>query len=418
VLAAHTVAVAVAEGALSVDQNTTLTLTYPLLIEPQTVVVQSPGSAACALQWAPTAISLTVRLRFGRGALNDVEISLVEPAKIDFGGSALVDPAGCLAAVGGSAGGPITAHLEAAVVTAITTPYVQHARSAVATVLPPLWEHRAQVTVDGGAIRWQFAYRSPPGLPPDRLISHNGTYLHAHLDAGFDADRHLCAVDALPPIGAISPLVTHPPKEPQGPAVLRRVLVVEPPTIARLVWALHRSGLFCRGRAQGLEARLDGYWAADLSPKLAGLVQPGPISARFWPGGVPTARVVELSGSASIELHFPDALLEIAAPVEGVEVVVIRARGQLRTRVALNGVGGAWSLEVADASFESVAIDSPIASLGGLAGAEIEKTVFAVVSGIFDGPVVLPANVPALAHADQVGESLWLWLDGGVFGEP
>ncbi|MEY3014162.1 MAG: hypothetical protein RIT45_2897 [Pseudomonadota bacterium] len=409
-VAATTIGVAVGPGSVGIDADGGLQIAVALTVTPQPLVLQGAG-AACSATWAASGLSLGVDLRFARDPLGTVTVHLAAPPSLQLDAATLEDDGGCFAAAGATATAAILAHVREAVRGGLGPKLTDAARDVVATVLPPGWEFALQTTSAGATLHGDARYQ-PVGA--SGLVAHNGAYLQAALDVGLDAPRHACAVDAAPPSAGPWLLPAQVPLEPAGASVLRRSVVLGGGALARLGWALHRGGWLCRGASTGLEARLGPDWATKIAPSLGALVQPGSVSARFWPGGAPTLRVLDGDGAADLEWVLPDALVEVAAPVDGVELAVLRVAGSLRMRVRLRGVGDAWSLETSAVELESVGVDSPLVPLGTVSPTVLLPLLRAVLGGIFDGPLALPPGSPALVGTRRVGDALWMWIDGGV----
>lgn len=408
-IAATTIPVSLGQASLGVAADAALQLDLVVTVAPHGLVVKGKG-AACSVQWTPAGGLLSTRLRFGRDPLGALAVTLLEPPDLVFGAESIDDVGGCLAALGADAEASVRDHLRAAVRGTVATKVVDAARDVLATVLPAGWE--VAVAIGGGAN--PIAVQTRFIGPDDALIEHNGAFLQARIDLAVDAPRHACALDQAPPESGAWVLPVQAPAAPQGAAVLRRSVAVGGAALGRFAWAIHRAGFLCRGNAPGLEARLGPNWAAQVAPAVAALVQPGTVSARLWPGAAPGLRVLEGETGARLEWTLPDAQVEIAAPVDGVELVVLRITGTLRIVVALRGVGDAWSLEVEAVETDSVTVDSPLVALGTVAPAALAPLLQAVIAGIFDGVLALPPGFPALVGTARTGDGLWLWLDGGV----
>ncbi len=409
-VAATTLAVAVGPGTVGIDADGGLQIDVALTVAPHPLVLQGDG-AACSATWAASGLALSVDLHFSRDPLGSVAVHLAAPPSLQVDAETLEDAGGCFAAAGAAATAAILAHLREALRGSLGPKLTDASRDVVATVLPPEWEFALQTVLAGATLRGDARYQPVGGAG---LITHNGAFLQAALDVGLDAPRHACAVDAEPPPAGPWLLPAQAPLEPAGASVLRRSVVLGGGVLARLGWALHRGGWLCRGASTGLESRLGPDWATQIAPTLGALVQPGSVSARFWPGGTPSLRVLDGEGGADLEWGLPDALVEIAAPVDGVELSVLRVAGSLRMRMRLRGVGDAWSLETSAVELESVGVDSPLVPLGTVSPTVLLPLLRAVLGGIFDGPLALPPGSPALVGTRRVGDALWMWIDGGV----
>jgi hypothetical protein len=173
---------------------------------------------------------------------------------------------------------------------------------------------------------------------------------------------------------------------------------------------------------QGVEEYLPSSWAADLGAPLGAWVEEGRVGARLWPGAVPDLQVVDLTGGAGLALTMAGARLEVTARVVGTELVLLRFDGSLKAtlRVETSGPQGP-RLGLVNAHFDSSEVASPLLKRSGvaLAKATLAAVVEAAVRGIlaplpaFSDGIALD-GAPVVVGSTRVGQSLWLWLDGGV----
>ncbi len=412
-LGALDVALSIADGAASVAQDAVIVLTYPVVIGSHALAVQPATGASCASAWAPSGLTLQLRLDLGRDAFDSVDIRLAGPPTL-VGDGVGVPADACLDAAVGAA---VDAHLRQAVLTAVASRYVDAARHALRAVFPPAWETALQArTGRQGRLQLQTRWRSAEADGP--LLGHNGAYGAAALSIAFDGQRDPCALDAPPPPVVPSAMPVQMPLAPAGLAVLPRAWVLDASTLSRLGWALHRSGALCRSVGRGLESRLPAGWTGAVLPQLGGLVDASPVSAVFWPGTSPTVTLVDASGGgAALQLRTEKALLELVAPVDGVEMVVLRMRGTVRLRVTIVGSVDGIDLVVDDADAEDLAIDSPLAQVQAPDEAATRALLHGALAGIFETTLAFPSGPmapPTLVGSSRTANALWLWMAGGA----
>ena len=405
--------VTMGDGAASVGDEAAIVLTYPVVVGSQPLAVQPAAGASCASAWAPSGLLLQLRLALGRDAFDSVDVRLAGPPTL-VGDATGVPVDACLDA---TAGAIVDAHLRQAVLTAIASRYIDAGRAALRAVFPPTWEASVQTTVGrAGVLRLQTRWEQVE--PDGPLLGHNGAYGAAALAVTIDAERDPCAVDAPPPAIGTPAMPVQMPLAPTGMAILPRAWVLDAPLVSRLGWALHRSGALCRSVGRGLESRLPASWAATLLPALGGLIDASPVSAAFWPGSSPTVTLVDAAdGGAALQVRSEKSLLEVLAPVDGVEMVVLRLRGTVRLRLAIRGGMDGIGLVVDDADAEDLVIDSPLAQVAAPDETTTHQLLRGALAGIFETALAFPSDPSAqltLAGSSRSADALWLWMTGGA----
>lgn len=421
-LAATTLTASVAEGAASITADQDVALTFPITSPDLSLALVADGRAACPLTWQAKGATLSLALHVGRGTDGAVEIVLAGTPSLNVGTDSLKDVGGCLAEVSDQA--KIAAHVRDAAAAALSTPYVNAARAALKAVIPPTLELAASLSVDieGHPVSAQLETRlRPPSSAPvpegGSLIQHNGSYAAIGLDIALNVGRHPCAMDAPPPALQVQQLPVKAPDPTTGGQVLRRALVLDRASLAHISWATTRSGYLCRGVSRGVEKLLTASWAADAVPALGTLVEPGSVGARFWPGSTPTVRVVDVDAGAGLEWQLPDAVLEVSAPVAGVELVVLRVEGSFRLTLKPT-INAGIGLQVVSAAVDSAVLSSPLLPQANMsAGSGLAPAVDAALRGIFAGVLGLGSGAvgdAVVVGSTRVGDHMWLWLEGGA----
>lgn len=414
-VAAANLTLKLGEGTVSFGVVQQLVLSFPLSIAAQALVVQVEGAAACALNYAPTSAVFAFGLRFGRDALGEVDVTLSQPPALSIAANAIA-PGPCRDAVGAVA---LEGAIAAALRDHLSARAIEPAMQLLRAIAPPSFEADLRVPLhDAAGTTAAIAISSKWRSQSDAhsLLTHNGAVASASLDVALDADRHPCAVDAGLPNAAETPLPIYAPQRPEAATVLTRAYTLGPATIERVAWALHRAGYFCRSAVGGVEARLPPGWPAVLPIDVVGLVDVAKVSASFWPGQTPSVKVVSEAGAATIAVRFPDAMVELSAPVDGVELVVLRIRGTLTVKFGLLPAINGLAMKVQTVESEGTVAETLLGPLPGIDAAASAAVLAAAIGGIFDGALALPSIAEAgasVAGARAVGGSLWLWLAGG-----
>ncbi|MBM4344249.1 MAG: hypothetical protein FJ100_12845 [Deltaproteobacteria bacterium] len=383
------------------------------------LAVGRAGEPACALQWSVQSASARVRLRVVRtpaGATQAV-LAAAPELKVQAGKTAPSDP--CLQPLPSGA----ALQIDAAVYSAVQTAWLPRLSDAGLHVLRAIAP--AGLAAGGqwalgsgqGAVQVQTIYPGPTGATPAALGKNYATF---SLSLATLADRDPCAPDVPgPPLAVVETLAPAP--SPLTKAVVRRALVVHQSALVRLAWSAARAGAFCRSGAVAAVPGVPLQWASAVAPELAGWVDDAAAHARLLPHATPVVELVDLAAGPAVAWQLPDATLEIAGRSGGVQAVVFAVRGRVYgvLRPLVTGAGQ-LALHFESGGMDSAVVSSPIA--GGTVSAQaaaLDALVRAALQGMFAPDPVLPLSLllPAGTVATDVrrsGDSLWLWLDGGV----
>ncbi len=420
-VAATTIALAIGEGAATITKDQDIALVFPVTTPVVPLALVQTGRAACALAWQAKSATLTLTLRFGRSTSGAVDVVLANEPTLAVGDDALVDASGCLSGTGDAL--TLSQQIVAAAASALTTDYVKAARATLQTVIPPSLEFAASfaTVLQGAPITGGVQTRYRPvadGPNPSSLLHHNGSFAAIGIDVSFDVSRHPCAMDGQPPQIGVQSLPVKAPEVAASGQVLRRAVVLDRAILGHLAWAAARSGHLCRGLSRGIEKLLPANWANNAVPALGALVEAGAVGATFWPGTTPSVRVIDLDGGGGVEWQLPEAVLEMSAPVAGVELVVLRVEGTFRLVLkpqTASGIG----FSVVAATVDAAVLSSPVLPKADVAaGPGLSLAVDAALKGIFAGALGFSGGTPkdgaVVVGTSRVADQLWLWLEGGA----
>lgn len=422
-LAATTIPLTIGKGAAKITKTQDVALVFPVSSPVVPLALVASGRAACAMTWQATSATLKLTLRFGRATNGAVDVVLASTPSLEVAPTALADNNGCLSVTGQAL--TLAAHLRDAAANALVSGYVKAARETVQTVIPPNLEMAvrlgANIHGDSVVVDLQSRYRAVDDQGEDQpgsLLTHNGSFAAIGLDLGLNVSRHRCAVDAPPPNLSVQALPVKAPVTTASGKVLRRALVLDRALLGHIAWAVARSGYLCRGRSRGVEKLLPVNWANNAVPALGALVEAGAVGARFWPGQTPAVRVIDLDGGAGLEWQLPEAVLEMTAPVAGVELVVLRVEGTFRLNLKAQTANGV-RLSIVSATVDTAVLSSPVLPQADVsAGPGLSLAVEAALKGIFAGTLgltpALPASGAVIVGSSRVADQMWLWLDGGA----
>ena len=381
------------------------------------------GAAACALKWLASGGSAVVSVRFAPLAGGQAQAELVDAPAINWQGPGFSAAEVCLAPLAPTAGASLDQQIRQMLADALLPRLSAAALHAMRASFAPQLALAGQTTV------------GPLGSPPlklkvqsvfaadgsGNLLTRGANLTLARLDAAIDVARHACAVDTAPP--QIAPQASvQPTQVPSGKSLLRRGLNLDEALIAHLGWAWVRAGGWCRQVPLSTAAPISVEWLQEIAPDLAQWLDSAPTAVRLWPHASAEWSVVDWQENPALEWTFSDATLEIVAPVGGAEAVVLTLRGRLRgvLRPAATSAGKVQLL-FAHAAMDSAVVSSPLLGDAVAAGAteRLAQLVSAAIQGISEPAAVLPleALLPSgtvVTAVSRAGDSLWLWLDGGL----
>ncbi|MBP46442.1 MAG: hypothetical protein CMH53_00695 [Myxococcales bacterium] len=415
-LAGTTLNVSVLQGQASISATQDLTLTFPVTAPVTSLAWEVPNQAACALQWQWQGASLEMSFRLARDLSGKVDVTLATAPTLQANQAALNDPSNCLMQTAVGSEGSLEKQLSDIIASTLTASYVNAARSILLTVVPIDYEFSGSAQLSSDASTLDLAARfSKPTDNIASLLRHNGSYAATALDVAMNTQCHPCAEDVPPPKQKVKALPVQPATPPVTSAVLRRAVVFDKALLAHMAWAMTRNGQLCSRVSAGIESLLPTSWAADAAPSLGALVGTGPVGASFWPGQSPTIRLINRDEAAAVEWTIEDSLLEVSAPVAGVELVVLRIEGSFRLTLAPKVSTGAV-LHVVDATVDSAVLSSPLVPGADLsAGGGLVAVVQAALRGIFFNGFGLstgPSN-GVVVGSTHLADQLWIWLAGG-----
>lgn len=408
-----------AQGALQVEAKVGK-LQLPLSIG-------KSGAASCALKWLGNGGKAKLSVRLAPGSAGLAQAELVDAPQLLWkeGGFAVGET--CLAPLGEAAALEVDQEIRQALADALLPRLAASALHALRTAFPGQLAVAGQTPLVqvGSAnlnVRVHSAYADSQGAG---LIQTSAGLAVAQLDVAVDVDRHPCAVDSAPPqLPALAKL--QPTQVPTADGLLRRGINLDSALIAHLTWSWARAGGWCRQTPLNGSAQLSLQWMQEIAPDLADWLDSAPTAVRLWPHASPQVTVIDWQDAPGLLWTVADATLEIIAPVGGAEAVVLTLRGRLRGVLRPTiASGGKVQLVHVQSAMDSAVVSSPMLGDAVAAGGSerLAQVVHFAVKGISEPATVLPldAVLPAGTVATSVtrtGESLWLWLDGGLQPSP
>lgn len=387
------------------------------------MAIGKSGAAACALKWHSPGGNAVVSVRLAQLPGGQAQAELVDAPQLSWQGSGFAAGEVCLTPLGAAVSGQLDQQIRQMLADALLPRLSAAALHVLRTSFAP------QLALSGQSVV------SPAGAPPlkwrvqsgfvadptGELLSRSAGLSVARLDVAVDVDRHPCAVAApppqLPPRAALQPT-----QVPGSKSLLRRGLNLDAALIAHLGWAWVRAGGWCRQAPLSNAAPISVEWLQEIAPDLAQWLDSGPTAVRLWPHASAEWAVIDWQGSPGLQWTFSDATLEIIAPVGGAEAVVLSLRGRLHgvLRPAVTSAGKVQLL-FGHAAMDSAVVSSPLLGDAVAAGAtqRLSQLVSAALQGISEPAAVLPLTslLPAgtvVTSLSRAGDSLWLWLDGGL----
>lgn len=406
-------------------QHLVLTFEIDKVAVPLAVGVQ--GQPACKLNWSSSGGVLQLQLQVIRSLQGQVTPTLAAEPSLVWQMPTLADAEACLKSEPEGTAKALRQHLEAMLRNQAANPLTKSTLNVLATLFPSSLEFAAQFNVDAPWGHPVQARVSADYLQPnlvDQLAIHAGARTAASLAIALDVDRAPTAVDAPLPTGAVAAVAPQPPTAPASKAFVRRALVMDGTAMARVGWAVARSGALARQTTKQFEHAFAPNWAAIAMPDLAQWVDGPPSGARLWPESSPEIKAVDTPSGPAVEWKFDKATLEILGRVADMEVVVLRINGGFRAHVRTAIVGGSnLQLEIVDVQSDDRHVLSPILAANSNSDttpesrAILDQLVDSAVRGIFQQTPVFPLNAllpkgTVATGLTRSGEAFWLWLDG------
>ncbi len=409
----------------SAGQHLVLNFEIDKVVVPLALGVQ--GQPACKLTWSSSGGLLQLQVEVIRSLQGQLAATLAAEPSLVWQMPTLADTESCLKSEPEGTAKALQKHLEAMLRNQAANPLTKSTLNALAALFPPSLEFAAQFHVQAPWAHQVQARVSADFLHPaagEQLAIHAGARTVASLAVGLDVDRAPTAVDAPLPSGAVASVAPQPPTAPVSKAFVRRALVVDGTAMARVGWAVARSGALARQTTKQFEHAFAPNWAAIAMPDLAPWVDGPPSGARLWPESSPEIKAVDTPSGPAAEWKFDKATLEILGRIGDMEVVVLRINGGFRARVRTAIVGGSnLQLEIVDVQSDDRHVLSPI--LAGNSSADssaesraiLDQLVDSALRGIFQQTPVFPLNAllpkgTVATGLTRSGEAFWLWLDG------
>lgn len=381
------------------------------------------GAASCALKWLGNAGKAKLSVRLAPAGGGQVQAELVDAPQLLWKDAGFAAGEACLAPLGDAASQEVDQEIRQVLADALLPRLASSSLHALRTAFPGQLAVAGQTPVGhvGSSslnLRIHNAYADAPG---GSLVQAGAGMAVAQLDVAVDVDRHPCAVDAPPPqLAALAKL--QPTQVPPADGLLRRGINLDSALLAHLTWSWARAGGWCRQTPLSGSTQLSLQWLQEIAPDLADWLDSAPTAVRLWPHASPQVSVIDWQDAPGLLWTVADATLEIIAPVGGAEAVVLTLRGRLRGVLRPTiGSGGKVQLVQVQSAMDSAVVSSPLLGDAVAAGGSerLAQVVHFAVKGISEPAAVLPleAVLPAGTVATSVtrtGESLWLWLDGGL----